>query len=558
MSADETVAEHYLAALRSRGIERLFFNAGTDFAPLVEAYARGQESNAPPFPEPILATHENLAIGMAHGAHLVTGRAQAVMVHVSVGTANTICGLLNAARDRIPILLTAGRSPILEAGALGARDLRIHWGQEMFDQAGMVRELVKWDYELRDARQVDDVVDRAVGIAMAEPKGPIYLTLPRELLASQAAPSAPHALSIPSQPAPEGAAIRTLADRFATAEMPVIVATASGADGASVKSLVTLCERYGIGYVEEQARYLNFPAGHPQHLGYQLAPVFAEADALCFLECDVPWVPGATTPRDEAFVAHAGVDPTFARYPMRGHRADLAITSSAGAFIAALDEALAARIAQIDPVRGRRVVALATRLRGGTVAATEAVEQITREAVAAALAEALGSDAILFNEYWAPPARLARTKPQTYFYLSSAGGLGWALPAALGAQLAAPDRTVAALIGDGAYLFANPAACHHVAARYELPLLTVIYNNARWGAVDGATQSVYPDGRWRERRGPSLSDLAPMPALEKYVEASGGFGERVASLAELAPALQRALHAIRVERRQALLNVIGA
>ena len=76
MSAgDETVAEHYLAALRSRGIERLFFNAGTDFAPLVEAYARGAESNAPPFPEPILATHENLAIGMAHGAHLVTGRA---------------------------------------------------------------------------------------------------------------------------------------------------------------------------------------------------------------------------------------------------------------------------------------------------------------------------------------------------------------------------------------------------------------------------------------------------------------------------------------------------
>src|SRR4030095_9750237 len=71
-AADETVADPSLAALRARGIERLFFNAGTDFAPLVEAYARG-ESNAPPFPEPILATHENLAIGMAHAAHLVPG-----------------------------------------------------------------------------------------------------------------------------------------------------------------------------------------------------------------------------------------------------------------------------------------------------------------------------------------------------------------------------------------------------------------------------------------------------------------------------------------------------
>ena len=166
-------------------------------------------------------------------------------------------------------------------------------------------------------------------------------------------------------------------------------------------------------------------------------------------------------------------------------------------FIAALDEALAARIARIDPVRGRRVASLAARLRGGTPAAAAADAPITRDAVATAVAAALGSDAIVFNEYWAPPARLARTRPQTYFYLSSAGGLGWALPAALGAQLAAPDRTVAALIGDGAYLFANPAACHHVAARYELPLLTVIYNNARWGAVDGATQSVYPNGRWR-------------------------------------------------------------
>jgi acetolactate synthase-1/2/3 large subunit len=321
--------------------------------------------------------------------------------------------------------------------------------------------------------------------------------------------------------------------------------------------LVALCERYAIGYVEEQARYLNFPAGHALHLGYQLAPVFADADVLCFIECDVPWLPGGTGPRDDAFVAHVGIDPAFPRYPIRGHRVDLSITSSASAFIAALDEALAKRIATIDPVRGRRVSALATKLRGGSASA-DTNAPITRDFVAKALADELGEEAVFFNEYWATPAQLARTRPQTYFYLSSAGGLGWALPAALGAQLAAPQRTVVAIIGDGAYLFANPAACHHVAARYELPLLTVVYNNARWGAVDGATQSVYPSGRWREHRGPSLSDLAPMPALEKYIEASGGFGERVATRAELAPALQRALHAMRTERRQALLNVIGA
>jgi acetolactate synthase-1/2/3 large subunit len=550
----ETVAEHYLAALRARGIERLFFNAGTDFAPLVEGYARCHETNVPPFPVPVLATHENLAIGMAHGAHLVTGKPQAVMVHVSVGTANAVCGLMNAARDHIPILLTAGRSPIFEADALGARDLRIHWGQEMFDQAGMVRELVKWDYELRDARQVQAVVDRAVAVATAEPKGPVYLTLPREVLAAPASPSAALTpISIPSAPAPDPAAVAELADRIVNAALPVIVCTASGADRDTVAPLVELCERYGIGYVEEQARYLNFPAGHPLHLGYQLAPAFAQADVLCFVECDVPWVPAGTVPRDDAFVAHAGVDPAFLRYPMRSHRSDLSITTAAAAFIAALDHALAARLARIDGTRFDRVAALATRLRG----ADPTPASVSRDAVAMALADALDDDAIIFNEYWASPARLARTRPQTYFYLSSAGGLGWALPAALGAQLAAPDRTVVALIGDGAYLFANPAACHHVAARYALPVLTVVYNNARWGAVDGAAQSVYPDGHWRGRRGPSLSDLTPIPALEKYIEASGGLGERVTTLAELSSALRRALHAVQVERRQALINVLG-
>src|SRR5262245_5781221 len=122
-AAFDSVAEHYLAALRARGVDRLFFNAGTDFAPLVEAYGRGNTSNAAPFPEPIIATHENLAIGMAHGAYLVTGKPQALMVHVSVGTANAICGLMNAARERVPLLVTAGRSPLFEVEALGARDM---------------------------------------------------------------------------------------------------------------------------------------------------------------------------------------------------------------------------------------------------------------------------------------------------------------------------------------------------------------------------------------------------------------------------------------------------
>ena len=561
--AVETVAEAYLALLRSRGVERLYLNAGTDFAPIAEAYGRLQTDGSAPFPEPVIATHENLAIGMAHGAYLMSGRPQAVMFHVSVGTANAVCGVMNAARDRIPLLVTAGRTPLFESGPLGARDTRIHWAQEMFDQAGMLRELVKWDYELRDGCQVEAVVDRALTVAASEPKGPVYLTLPREVLARTADVSiaTERALSVPAPARADSRAIELLAERLATAAMPVIVASASGADPDTVASLAQLCERYAIGFAEEQARYLNVPADHPHHLGYQLAPIFPDADVLCFLECEVPWMPRWAEPRADAFVAQCGVDPIFARYPIRGHRADLSITARAASLIADLAAALEGRIGYVDPARRERLAERSAKTKRDLAAAkrAEAAKSgpISRDFVAAALAEVLSPEAPVFNEYWLPPAPLGRTRPRSYFFLPPAGGLGWGLPAALGAKQAAPERTVIACVGDGAYLFANPAACHHASARHDLPVLTVVFNNSRWGAVDYSTNSVFPKGHWRSGRGPSLSDLAPMPALERYAEASGGHGERVSKRDELLPALRRALHAVEIEGRQALLNVIG-
>ena len=185
-----TVAEAYLSVLKDRGVSRMFVNAGTDFAPIVEAYARQKQSGLD-FPELVVCAHENLAISMAHGAYLGDGRVQAVMVHTSVGTANAVCGTFNAATDRIPILLAAGRSPLFEDSVLGSRDGTIHWAQEMYDQASMVREFVKWDYELRDGVQVAAVLDRAIDIARTAPQGPVYLSLPREVLARDASGAVP-------------------------------------------------------------------------------------------------------------------------------------------------------------------------------------------------------------------------------------------------------------------------------------------------------------------------------------------------------------------------------
>src|SRR3984893_7211386 len=184
-AAGGNVAAAYLALLADRGVDYLFGNAGTDFAPLIEAYSQAAQTGVA-VPQPILATHENLAVTMAHGYGMISRRIPAVMVHVSVGTANMICAAMNAARETVALLLTAGRSPLTETGLLGSRDGYIHWAQEMYDQAGMLREIGKWDYEVRNVQQLATVVDRALAIAGSEPRGPVYLSLPREVIAAPA------------------------------------------------------------------------------------------------------------------------------------------------------------------------------------------------------------------------------------------------------------------------------------------------------------------------------------------------------------------------------------
>jgi acetolactate synthase I/II/III large subunit len=483
-----------------------------------------------------------------------------VMVHVSVGTANAACAVINAARENVPMIVTAGRTPILEDGALGARDTFIQWSQEMYDQAGLVREVVKWDYELRDSRQLADVVSRAFSMATSDPKGPVYLSLPREVLAASvdADTATSGGAGPPAGPRPDPRAIEALADRIAAATMPVIVTTASGADHQAVSLLADVCNQYAIGLTESAPRYLNASADHPFHLG-RPEQVYKDADVVLFIESDVPWIPTAGSPRADAFVAQAAIDPLFGGIPMRSHRSDLTIAATPASLLEALFDALKIRAGQIDPERAGRLAARASAVQQRRAAVAEreraADGVITRNFIALALADGLDERAVVFNEYPLPHNLLGRRDPGTYFSLPSSGGLGWALPAALGAKLAAPDRVVVAAVGDGAYLFANPAACHHAARKHDLPVLTVVVNNERWAAVDWSTKSVYPQGMAAETGESRLSDLSPLPAFEEYVHASGGHGERVTKRHELAPALGRALHAVQVEGRQALLNI---
>jgi acetolactate synthase-1/2/3 large subunit len=555
----QIAAEVFLSALADHGVDFFFANPGTDFPPVIEAFSRAHKRNAP-VPRPILVPHENLAVAMAHGAYLMTGRPQAVMVHVSVGTGNTLNNLANLSRARAPLLLAAGRTPITEAGLFGSRSRPIHWAQEMFDQAGMVRELVKWDYELRAPRQIAEVVARAIEVAMTPPCGPVYLSLPREPLSATVedplGASRPRAIA--SLPHPDPEAVRTLALWLAAAERPLIVTSDLGRDRAAVDVLATFAERWAVPVVQLSPRYLCLASDHAMHFGFDPGPMLAEADFVVVVESDVPWIPKYHSPPSGCRVAHVGQEPTYVRYPMRSFPSDLTIAADPKAVLVAID----ALLPGLRP-DGERISARRERLiERGSARRAEIVRgaepsggHISLAYASRCVGEAVGPEAIIFNEYPLSLDHCPRVLPGTYFGASPASGLGWALGAALGAKLACPEKLMVATIGDGTYLFTNPTACHWVGEAHRLPVLSIIFNNGGYAAVRRATLSMFYDGAAGEDGGRLLADLDPSPPYEELMKAQGGYGERVDRVEQLPSALQRARDEV-LAGRQALVNVI--
>jgi acetolactate synthase-1/2/3 large subunit len=556
------VAGAYLALLADRGVDYLFGNAGTDFAPLIEAYSQAAQTGVA-VPRPILATHENLAVTMAHGYGMVSRRIPAVMVHVSVGTANMICAAMNAARENVAILLTAGRSPLTETGLLGSRDGYIHWAQEMYDQAGMIREIVKWDYELRNGEQLTTVVDRALAIAATEPRGPVYLSLPREVIAAPLAeveqPS-PARLAPAAPAAPDASAIASAVRALAQAKRPLIVTSNAGRDAAAFEALAQFAERFAIPVVQHRPRYLSLPSSHPMNLGFNPARMVQKADAILVIESDVPWIPSQVAPPENCKVIQCGLDPLFTRYPIRGFPCDVAITGSTRATLAALTTALENGDAAETVTPRRRWIAEERATL--TAAWKTALDAAARRApldpawVSHCIGRAKDPHSIVINEYTLFPEYCSFEFPDLYFGSSSASGLGWGPGAALGAKLARPHSPVMAVVGDGAYMFSNPAAVHHASALHDLPVLFVVMNNAMWGAVQRSTLAMYPDGMASRSNEANFVQLGKLPAFEQICEAAGGYGERVDDPSSLPGALERAISVVKNERRQALLNVI--
>jgi acetolactate synthase-1/2/3 large subunit len=561
----DTTAEAYLELLKDRGVDVFLGNAGTDFASLVEAFARF-EADGRPAPRPLLVPHEFVAVSMAHGYYAASGQPAAVMVHVNVGTGNASTAIITAARANVPILMTAGRTPITEEGQVGSRDLHIHWAQESFDQAAMLREYVKWDYELRMPAQLESVVDRALEVMLAEPRGPVYLTLPREVLAARPGAvtiTSPARRQSRSERYPDPARIDEAARLLARAERPLILVSAAGIDARAVSALVGLAEAGAIGVVEADPLYMNFPHGHDLHLGYNQSgntnPSLADADAILVIESDVPWYPALQKPSAGASVIHLGVDPFFSRYPMRSYPCDVPIAATPAAALPLLTEGVR-RHADRSAVSGR-ASRLAAEHRKRRAAWDEvALQQAGRSTIGFAWAsrcigEVLDESTVVVNEYPLDRRFAPFTRPASFFASPHSSGLGFGLGAALGVKLARPESTVIATVGDGAYFFGEPLSCLFAQRAHGLPVLTVIFNNGQWEAVKFGALGVHPDGVAKARGRFPLSELTPSPRFEELAKAVDGHGERVESPAELPAALKRGLAAVR-DGHPAILNVL--
>ena len=564
-----TGAEAFLEQVRALGVVRyLFANTGTDHGPLIEALAKTARED-PNDIQPIVVPHELAAVSMAHGYYNVTQKPQMVLVHTLPGTANALGGIINANSSNVPLFLVAGRTPITESEMRGGKSQNIHWRQESRDQGNIVREFVKWDYEVRTNQNLAAVVSRAYKIAMSEPRGPVYLNLPREWLCEQLESTQilADSLSPATKMQADHTSLEQAADLLLAAENPLIVTKYLGRNPEAVAHLVELAELLSIPVVQ-QPDYMNFPTDHSLYLGYQTVKHAKNADVLFFIDIDVPWEPpNRNVLRSDVKIIHLERDPLFTAVPGWSFPADLAMTGCSEITLPLLNSMVKAKLsARVDmkaklDERRNKIEAEHKAMIGELHERIEAAKDqkpINPAWLSKCIGDVVDDKTIIINE--TITSRLSESismnRPGSLFGTPPSGHLGWGLGAAIGTNLGAPDATVIAAEGDGSYIFSAPTACHFTAQKYRIPFLTVIYNNQAWNASINAARGLYPDGVAQKTRNFPGCDLSPSPQFELTAQACGAYAVRVEEPDEIPSALQRALNAVKKEGRQALLNVI--
>jgi len=563
-----TASSDLLQGLVDLGIEYLFCNLGTDHAPLIEEMAHWREQGRA-FPKLILCPHENTAVHMAGGYAVATGRGQAVLVHVDAGTANAAMGLHNLCRTRIPVLLIAGRAPMTTFDDVtGGRDTYVHFIQEPFDQASVVRPYVKWEYNLAWPSMAHEVVSRAGAVMQSDPTGPVYLTLPREVLAAPVDAASVGAyghqnhLPVRAQGA-DPIAVRAIAEQLMRSDNPMLVTAYAGRNReapALIEKLAVLC---GMRVCEFNTIYMNIRRDSPYFAGYNPAAFTEQADFGLMVDVDVPWIPKTTRVNPNAYWAQLDVDAIKRDIPMWGFPLNARIEGDSVRLIAQLIEIIeSSATPEFKTKAAARGLALKTahaqnRQKAASLAqAKGVVNAINPHYLCAVMGQKIDLHDVVLNEAirntMAVFEQIPREVPGSLMGLSG-GGLGFSAGTALGIKLAQAKNRVIHFVGDGSFYFSNPSSVYSVANQYGLPILTVLLDNGGWSAVKESTLRMYPQGEAKSTN-QFASDLGYATDFAAIAEAAGAHGERLTDPEQVEAAIERCLAALDAGR-SALLHV---
>jgi benzoylformate decarboxylase len=466
-------AEALLTILRDEGVDRIFGNPGTTELPFIDALV-----DAPDLPY-VLGLQEGSVVAMADGFARATRRPAFVNLHVAAGLANGLIGMFNALRSGTPMVITAGQQDRrhLAHGPMLAADL-----------VALAGPAVKAAVEVASGRDLPLLLRRSFALAATPPTGPVFLSIPMDLLAEGIDIELPRRSARPAAGPAAGA--DEAAALLAAANRPAIVAgDGVGRDGA-VAELVALAEALGAAvYHQPMADGLNFPATHPLYRGM---PLPTTADIQRHLRPhDVVFIVGTRafaahhyTPEppipDGTLLVQLDADPTE---PGRNFPVQVALCGGLAATLALLAKRVHGRVP--DAVsRIARYAAL-------SAADREHVDAAARAAYGAApmdplgamhaIATALPGDAVVVEEAITAGLLLRRVlrldRPGSYMH-TVGGGLGWGIGAAIGTRLGAPDRPVVAVLGDGCATFGLQGLW--TAAHHRVPVAFVVVNNGEY------------------------------------------------------------------------------
>jgi acetolactate synthase-1/2/3 large subunit len=556
--------EALLAAFTAAGADYIFCCSGSEWAPLWEALARRQldgESG----PQYLDAWHETVAVGMATGYTLVTGRAQPVLLHAGGGLLQGACAVQGALLANVPMLVlssestTYGERAGVDPGSQWYRNLSIVGGPH-----NLVAPAFKWSNQAPSIETLFEMVLRTTELAQRAPAGPCYLNVPVEVLLDPWSPLTERRTLAPAgrkiSPPEE---IEQLVERLVRARNPVILTETAGRDPAAYRALVELCDLLAIPVIESQgAVSSNFPRAHPMHLGSNVEPFNSTADLVLLVNCRAPWYPPSGWPPGSSTVVidevpqrpYVVYQVLHADQYLEGTVADtLRLTVAALRRRVLPEAAIAERRAQHSVIHAGQHAAQEAAERK-SAAAGDAIDAVRLVSALRALAPAdtvFVDETITHSRLLQQHLRLDR--PEGYYYVQ--GGLGQGIAVALGVKLAVKRRPVVLAVGDGSFLY-NPVLPALAAARnLQLPILIAVFNNRQYLSMKYNHLREYPDGVAKATGYFPGTDLAGQPELAGVAASFDMFGVTVSDPATLEQQLAAAFAQL-AAGRSAIVNVM--